>query len=183
MSNIDEKISLTILSKAYKHFSLNPLTNIGCSIGLMNKTDVYNWKCTLVGPNDSPYKGGYFKIFLKFPKTFPKDGPEVIFNTPIFHLNVNPVKTEGQDLGHVCVSTVNFWNPDSSIEDLLVSIFALFYKANIDSAYRGYGEDVLKEFTNDRAKYDQRVKYFTKKYANGKFKCPELTRWDFTMDN
>ena len=89
MSNIDEKISLTILSKAYKHFSLNPLTNIGCSIGLMNKTDVYNWKCTLSGPNDTPYKGGLFQLFINFPKNFPIGGPTVIFDTPIYHMNVS----------------------------------------------------------------------------------------------
>ena len=181
-SEIEEQISSTIIIKTFKILKEHPLPNIGCTVGLIDKDNIYNWRCTLIGPNDSPYKGGYFKIFIYFPKSFPREGPEVIFNTPIFHLNVNPVKTQNQLLGHCCVSTINYWNPDTSIEDLLVSLFALFYATNEDSAYLGYGTDVIKEFKENRDAYNERVKHFTKKYANGKYKCTETERWDFTYE-
>ena len=183
MSEIEKTISSTILSKTFKNIKDNPLNTIGCTIGLIDEKNIYNWKCTLRGPNDSPYKGGYFQLYLKFPFNFPKEGPEVIFRTPIFHLNVNPVKTKDQELGHCCVSVINFWNPDTSIEDLLVAIFALFYKANAESAYRGYGDETINEFDNNRDAYNEKVAYFTRKYANGIYKPPkDLTRWDFTME-
>ena len=179
MSDIETQISSTILTKTFKNLQAHPLTNIGCTVGLIDKNDIYNWKCTLIGPNDSPYKGGYFQLFIKFPKNFPQCGPEIIFNTPIFHLNVNPVKT-AEKLGHCCVSTINFWNPDSSIEDILVSIFGLFYATNEDSAYQAYGQDVIDDFMNNRDAYNERVRFFTKKYANGKYKNENEKRWDFT---
>ena len=182
MSEIEAQISSTILSKTFKNIKDHPLTNIGCTVGLINKENIYNWKCTLMGPIDSPYKGGFFQIYIKFPINFPKEGPEVIFKTPIFHLNVNPVKTKSQLLGHCCVSTINFWSPDTSIEDLLVSIFGLFYATNEESAYLGYGKDVIDEFKYNKEAYNERVKYFTQKYANGKYKSKETERWDFTYN-
>ena len=181
-SEIEEQISSTIISKTLKNLKEQPLTNIGCTVGLVDKNNIYKWRCTLMGPSDSPYKGGFFKIFITFPKNFPKEGPEVVFHTPIFHLNVNPVRTQNQLLGHCCVSTINFWKPDTSIEDLLVSLFALFYATNEDSAYLGYGTDIIKEFKENRKAYNERVKYFTAKYASGKYKVTETERWDFTYD-
>ena len=182
MSDLEKQISSTILNKAFQKFRNEPLGNINCTIGLIDKNNIYNWKCTLTGPNDSPYKGGFFQIFLKFPFTFPKEGPELIFNTPIFHLNVNPKQTKEQALGHCCISTINNWDPETSIEDILVAVFALFYATNPNSPFLGYGTDVINEFKNDRNAYNERVKYFTKKYANGKYQNKNKADWDFTYE-
>ena len=180
MSNIDEEISLILLMKTFKRLMNNPLTNIGCTVGLVNKNDIYNWKCTLSGPNDSPYKGGLFKLFIKFDKSFPTVGPIVIFDTPIYHMNINPVQSD-KPLGYCCISTVNFWTPDTSIEDLLNSIFGLFYVANEDGAY---GLDYKDEYRNRRDIYNKKAKYFTKKYSIDKMvssKELNLTRWTFDV--
>ena len=177
MANINEQVSTALLTKAYKELRAKPISNIGCTVGLRNENDIYTWKCSLMGPKDSPYKNGLFKLLIKFPKTYPMEGPEVIFETPIYHLNVNPVKSN-EALGHCCISTANFWNPDTSIHDLLVSIFALFLAANPDSAY---GIDRKKEFEEHRETYDMKAKYFTKKYATGA-SYKNLNNWDFTMD-
>ena len=182
MSEIERAISSTILFKTFKNISEKPLTNIGCTVGLIDKKNIYNWKCTLVGPNDSPYRGGVFQIYMKFPYNFPQEGPEVIFKTPIFHLNVCPVKLKEQELGHCCVSVINFWNPDTSIEDILVSLFTLFYKANAESAYRAYGDETINEFIKNRKLYNKKVAHFTKKYANSKYKPNNEFKWDFTMN-
>ena len=180
MSNIDEKISSTILMKTLKRLMQNPLTNIGCTVGLVDKHDIYNWKCTLSGPNDSPYRGGLFKLFIKFDKNFPIVGPVVIFDTPIYHMNINPIQGD-KPLGYCCISTVNFWTPDTSIEDLLNSIFGLFYVANEDGAY---GLDYKDEFRNRRDIYDKKAKYFTKKFSIDNLvstKKKNLTRWTFDV--
>ena len=175
---MEEQISKTILTKTYKQLEENPISNIGCTVGLIDDDDIYNWKCTLIGPNDSPYKRGFFRLFIKFPKDFPIHGPEVIFDTPIYHLNINPVKGY-ESLGHCCISSINFWSPDNSINDLLISIFALFYAANPDSAY---GIDIKEEYINNRALYDSKVAYFTKKYAVPEVNSNNLNRWDFSYD-
>ena len=180
MSNIDEKISSTILMKTLKRLMQNPLTNIGCTVGLVDKHNIYNWKCTLSGPNDSPYRGGLFKLFIKFDKNYPIVGPVVIFDTPIYHMNINPIQGD-KPLGYCCISTVNFWTPDTSIEDLLNSIFGLFYVANEDGAY---GLDYKDEFRNRREIYDKKAKYFTKKFSIDNLvssKEQNLTRWTFDV--
>ena len=174
--NTDEQMTKLILTKYFKKLSENPNPNIGLTVGLEDENDIYNWTCSLIGPNDSPYKGGYFKLSIQFPKNYPKEGPEVVFDTPIYHLNVNPVSSE-KPLGHVCISTINFWEPDRPIEDILVSIFALFNAANPDSAF---GLDYQIEFNKNRDLYDKKAKYFTKKYANDE-PPKNLKKWDFTL--
>ena len=47
--------------------------------------------------------------------------------------------------------------------EVLTNIFGLFYMANPDSPY---GLDRANELRNNRALYEDKIKYFTKKYAN-----------------
>ena len=180
MSTAEEQISMVILMKTYKRLKENPLTNIGCTVGLVDSHDIYTWKCSLSGPNDTPYKGGIFKLFIKFDKNFPMVGPVVIFDTPIYHMNINPIQGE-KPLGYCCISTVNFWTPDTSIEDLLNSIFGLFYVANEEGAY---GLDYKDEFRNRRDLYNKKAEYFTRKFSIENMvssKEQNLTKWTFNV--
>ena len=182
MSDIDKKISGTILRETFKNITKKPLSNIGCSVGLANSTDIYTWRCTLQGPNDTPYRGGVFILFIYFPKDFPMSGPVVVFDTPIYHMNINPIQTD-KPLGYCCISTVNFWTPDTSIEDLLNSIFGLFYVANEEGAY---GLDYKDEYLNRNELYNKKVAYFTKKYSIDNQVSSQqlkLTKWDFSVGN
>ena len=95
-------------------------------------------------------------------------------------MNINPIQGD-KPLGYCCISTVNFWTPDTSIEDLLNSIFGLFYVANEVGAY---GSDYKDEFRNRREIYDKKAKYFTKKYSIDKMvssKELNLTKWNFEV--
>ena len=49
------------------------------------------------------------------------------------------------------------------MREVLTNIFALFYLANPDSPY---GLDRADEFRNNRALYEEKVKKYTKQYAN-----------------
>ncbi len=49
------------------------------------------------------------------------------------------------------------------MRDLILSIFALFYMQNPESAY---GLDRAKECHENRSLYEEKIRYFTKKYAN-----------------
>ena len=49
------------------------------------------------------------------------------------------------------------------MREVLTNIFALFYMGNTDSPY---GLDRADELRNNRAIYEEKIKYFTKKYAN-----------------
>ena len=168
----------------YKEWSANPNNNCGITVGLLNENCIFDWKVTLIGPKETSYKGGLFQLNIHFPSDYPIKAPEVCFITPIYHVNVNPIvpKTEeGQSLGHVCISTLNWWKPEYKMKEVLLNIYSLFYMANPDSAY-GYNR--AKEYNEDRAVFEEKAKYFTKKYANPQNKEQKFDRnqdWDFNL--
>ena len=168
----------------YKELHYNPNENCGFTVGLVNDNSYYDWIISLNGPKDTSYKGGLFQLNIHFPEDYPNKPPEVYFITPIYHVNVNPcVPTEegGESLGHVCISTLNWWKPEYKMKEVILNIFSLFYMANPDSAY---GMDRAKEYKEDRDVYEEKAKKFTKKYASvHKYntKWDRSQNWDFKI--
>ena len=172
------------IKQQFDDLANNPLSNIGLSVGLVNEEDYFAWRCTIFGPKDTPYSGGLFILRVNFPDDFPKTGPEVIFETPIYHVNINPkngLKNDGQALGHVCINTLNWWEPYYTIREVLSNIYALFYRGNPESPY---GLDRANELKNNKELYDKKCKYFTKKYAGvSRTNTDDFADgWDFTYD-
>ena len=152
------------LLKQYKEADCDTIHNLGYSIKLFKEDDIYEWDVVLLGAPDSLYNGGIFHIKLSFPKDYPNSKPEVIFLTPIYHLNINPRNfSKIEPLGHVSVSFINWWNPKTTVKEILVQLYSIFYLQTNDSPY---GLDRSIEFLENRPLYDMKTKYFTKKYAN-----------------
>ena len=172
------------ITEEFKELTSNPISNCGVTVGLVNN-DYTKWQATLIGPKDTSYAGGLFKLNINFPSDYPDKPPEVCFITPIYHMNVNPrvPRTTGQgveSLGHVCISTLNWWKPEYKIREVLTNIFALFYMANPESPY---GLDRAEEFLENRAVYEEKAKHFTKKYANpmANITIDPNKDWDFDI--
>ena len=171
----------------YKNLHYNPLPNCGICVGLIKEDSYDNWRISLTGPKDTSYKGGLFFLNIHFPPEYPNKAPEVYFITPIYHLNVNPCapKNPGDEsLGHVCISTLNWWKPEYKIREVVLNIYSLFYMANVDSPY---GINRAKEYKEERETYEEKAKYFTKKYAsptnmkNAKQAYERDKDWDFNL--
>ena len=171
----------------YKELNGNPITNCGVTVGLVNEDCYDDWRITLVAPKDTSYKGGLFFLNIHFPEDYPQTAPEVYFLTPIYHVNVNPCapKAKGDEsLGHVCISTLNWWKPEKKMKQVLLDIYSLFYMANPNSAY---GLNRAKEYNEEKEVYEEKAKYFTKKYAdqkklkNSKSKYDRTHDWDFNL--
>ena len=169
----------------YRDLNANLISNCGITVGLINEGSYDDWKVTLTGPKDTPYINGIFILNVHFPPEYPNKAPEVYFVTPIYHLNVNPKcpKKEGDEsLGHVCISTLNWWNPQYKIKEVLLNIYSLFYMHNIDSPY---GIDIAKEFNEDEGCiYYEKARHFTEKYAYPRNINNNYNRdqdWDFTV--
>ena len=174
-------------AEEYKNLNHNPIANIGMCVGLVDDNNYDDWKVSFTGPHDTPYKGGLFFLRIHFPPDYPNKAPEVYFITPIYHLNVNPCapKKEGDEsLGHVCISTLNWWKPEYTIKEVLLNIYSLFYMANVDSPY---GINRAQEYKDNKEVYEEKVKYFTKKYAkptnnkNSKQAYERDKDWDFNL--
>ena len=184
MLNMNKIKAMKKIKEELKDLNENPIANIGVTIGLPDENNIFEWRCSLMGPKDTSYSGGLFFLKIKFPDDYPTKPPEVCFKTPIYHININPHKPKTEEkgaegLGHVCISTLNWWKDTYTMREVLVNIFELFYMANPDSPY---GKERADEFRFDRAVYEEKVKYFTKKYAHPSVARKEYdSDWDFTF--
>ena len=171
------------LKEELKDLSRNPLTNFGITVGLLDEENLFEWKCTILGPSDTCYKGGLFYLKIKFPDNYPNSKPEIFFTTPIYHLNVKFFANGVQPLGHICLSTLNEWKNTYSLRKVLPEIFYLFSHNNPLSPYDYTSNNRRNEFENNRALFEEKAKYFTKKYANPLGKKKEFTTdWDFSYN-
>ena len=170
------------ITEEFKDINRNPMANIGFSVGLPNENNVFEWRCTIMGPSDSPYKNGLFYVKVLFPDNYPNGKPEVQFITPIYHVNVNHVQQYGAEidpLGHVCISTINNWKPTFNMRQVFIDIFALFYLGNPESPFSLERKEEMK---NNPKLYEEKVRYFTKKYAFIGKPYKEYKSWDFTYN-
>ena len=143
-----------------------PNANTGCIVGLLDEDNIFKWRVTLAGPKDSSYIGGVFILIAEFPNNYPESAPNIYFTTPIYHLNVNPYNNIGIKLGHVSLNFLNNWKPEYTMRETFIYIYGLLYRPNPDNAY---GLERANEFRFNKQLYEEKIKYFTKKYANPRF--------------
>ncbi|KAL2613114.1 hypothetical protein R1flu_024806 [Riccia fluitans] len=72
----------------------------------------------ILGPTQSPYEGGVFKLELFLPEEYPMAAPKVRFLTKIYHPNIDK-------LGRICLDILkDKWSPALQIRTVLLSIQA-----------------------------------------------------------
>lgn len=110
----------------------------------------------IVGPGDSPFEGGVFKLELFLPEEYPMGAPKVRFLTKIYHPNIDK-------LGRICLDILkDKWSPALQIRTVLLSIQALLSAPNPDDPLNNECATHYKENEKDA----QRVsREWTQKYA------------------
>eukprot|EP00917_Polyrhabdina_sp_WS-2016_P000241 GHVP01000473.1.p1 GENE.GHVP01000473.1~~GHVP01000473.1.p1 ORF type:complete len:136 (+),score=21.97 GHVP01000473.1:34-441(+) len=89
-----------------------------------------NWKGCIISQDDSPYKGKQFILDRKFSWYYPFRAPEVIFETPIWHPNVD------SRTGELCRKYIpGKWNPMYTIRVLLLEILSLLSEPDLAHFY------------------------------------------------
>ena len=173
--------TLERLKKEFNELQSAPILSIGGTVCLQEEGNYYKWRATLMGPIDSLYAGGLFYIELLFPNDYPNKGPEIRFLTPIYHLNVNSkdLSSYGCPIGLVKPSFTLWWKPSTTIREILMKLFSIFYLTNPESAW---DLEMANEYKYNKALYDLKARYFTKKYANPKIRLIQYKFWDFSCD-
>ena len=175
--------ALKIIAEEYKQLNRAPLVNLGITVGLFNEDNMFEWKCTILGPKDTFYKGGLFYLKIIFPPNYPQSKPEMLFLTPIYHLNVKYFVSQKQPLGHICVSTLNEWKSGDSVKKILPELFALLHKNNPLDPYDDTNHSRRNEFENNLTLFEKKARYFTKKYASPFSKPKDYPNgWDFSYN-
>ena len=126
-----------------------------CSAGPKND-NFFLWEATLIGPSESPYAGGIFKLSLLFCERYPFKPPKVKFLTKIYHPNIN-------SHGSICLDILNTnWSPALTISKLLLSISSLLTDPNPDDPLV---QTIADLYINDRERYNFKAREYTLRYA------------------
>jgi len=126
-----------------------------CSAGPKGD-NIYSWDAMIVGPNDSPYAGGMFKLEIHFPSDYPFKPPKVTFLTKIYHPNIN-------SHGNICLDILkDQWSPALTVSKVLLSICSLLNDPNPKDPLV---PDIADLYIKDKAKYEETAKAWTLKYA------------------
>jgi len=142
------------ITKELKRIKEEPLPNI--TADLVKASNLSNWNATLIGPEESPYEGGVFKLSITFPDDYPLKPPTVRFKTKIYHCNINAG-------GNICLDILKGqWSPVLTISKVLLSVLSLLTDPNEnDPLVPG----VAKQYKSDRKLHDKTAREWTKKYA------------------
>ena len=156
MSSKMNLVEIEYLKNEYTTLQNDPILSLGCTIGLMNN-DIFHWKFSLMGPQDTPYEGGMFFLTADFPDDYPQGKPEVRFCNKIYHLNVSPSN------GHMYITILNKWKPETPMANVISEIYAFFNKQNPDFPY---SREMTREYEKNRSEFDRKAKEWTQKYAS-----------------
>ncbi|XP_019154063.1 PREDICTED: ubiquitin-conjugating enzyme E2 35-like [Ipomoea nil] len=112
----------------------------------------------ILGPSQSPYEGGVFKLELFLPEEYPMAAPKVRFLTKIYHPNIDK-------LGRICLDILkDKWSPALQIRTVLLSIQALLSAPNPDDPL---SENIAKHWKTNEVEAVETAKEWTRLYASG----------------
>ena len=147
-------MALRRIQKELKDLEKDPPANT--SGGPISENDLFNWKATIIGPEDSPYAGGLFFLNIHFPSDYPFKPPKLQFTTKVYHPNIN-------SNGGICIEILqDQWGPAITISKVLLCVRSLLTDPNPDTALV---PEIGTQYIKDREKFNETAIEWTRQYA------------------
>ncbi|KAF7558977.1 hypothetical protein G7046_g5173 [Stylonectria norvegica] len=106
------------LMRDFKRMQTDPPAGVSASPVPDN---VMTWNAVIIGPADTPFEDGTFRLVMQFEEQYPNKPPQVKFISQMFHPNVYAT-------GELCLDILqNRWSPTYDVAAVLTSI-QRFYK-------------------------------------------------------
>ena len=126
-----------------------------------DESDLLTGYALLIGPDDTPYSGGYYFFKISYPSNYPHSPPKYIFYTNDGAMRMHPNLYKS---GKVCLSILNTWHGDNwdgcqTISSVLMTIRHILTNKPLEH------EPGLNERHPDFFKYTQLVYYHNIKVA------------------
>lgn len=130
----------------------------------VNENDIFTNYAMIIGPEHTPYFGGFYLFEIKFPKNYPDKSPSVKFITIDGKVRFNPNLYEG---GKVCLSILGTWSGPGwkkvmTLKSVLLSIQSLLHEFPVINEP---GFEETKPDDEISIKYNQYLTYYNYKLA------------------
>lgn len=130
----------------FKRVQQDPTAGIS-AVPLAN--DIMRWNAVIIGPENTPFEDGTFKLVIQFDEQYPTKPPMVKFISEMFHPNV-------YQSGELCLDILqNRWSPTFDVSTILTSIQSLLNDPNTASPANAEAANMFKDH---RSQYSQRVR-------------------------
>merc|ERR1712224_357619 len=108
----------------------------------------------VIGPKDTPYLGGQFKVEITIPPDYPKKPPQIHMKTPIYHMNIHPSN------GHVCNQMFQDrgWKPTYGIRDCVNMVVSMFVTPEPTDPWR---QDLANQYMRNKSEYESMCRQWT----------------------
>ena len=147
--------TLKRIQNELKEMTLNAPSN--CSAGPINDDNLFSWRATIMGPENTPYHNGVFYLKIDFPSDYPFRAPKIMFTTKIYHCNINST-------GGICLDILkDQWSPALSISKVLISICSMLDDPNPKDPLV---PEIANLLVKNKQLHDANAREWTLKYAS-----------------
>ncbi|KAF3388480.1 Ubiquitin-conjugating enzyme E2 2, partial [Penicillium rolfsii] len=134
------------LMRDFKRMQTDPPAGVSASPVADN---VMTWNAVIIGPADTPFEDGTFRLVMNFEEQYPNKPPGVKFISQMFHPNV-------YGTGELCLDILqNRWSPTYDVAAILTSIQSLLNDPNTSSPANVEASNLYKD---NRKEYIKRVR-------------------------
>ncbi|AOW07752.1 ubiquitin-conjugating enzyme E2 2 [Yarrowia lipolytica] len=134
------------LMRDFKRMQQDPPQGVSASPVADN---VLTWNAVIIGPAETPFEDGTFRMVLQFDEQYPNKPPAVKFVSQMFHPNV-------YSSGELCLDILqNRWSPTYDVAAILTSVQSLLNDPNTSSPANVEASMLYKDH---RQQYEKRVR-------------------------